>query len=809
MKLVIIEGAGKKETIEKYLGSGFRVFATKGHVRDLPEFSLGVDVNKNFSPKYTIIGDKQDIVKDLINKASKAEEVLLATDPDREGEAISWHLAHILNTPSGSKNRIVFNEISKKAIAAALLSPREIDQNLVDAQQARRVLDRLVGYKLSPILCKKIQSKLSAGRVQSVALRLVVDREREILGFKPEEYWNITALLSKLSGNTSQFKAALINHKGKKLTVNNEAGASAVLNAVKPAEWIVGSVKKSTSKSHAPAPFITSTLQQDALNKLNMTLKVTTQTAQILYEGIELHGEGKVALVTYIRTDSTRVSPDAQKEARDFISRKFGLKFVPDKPNFYKNKSSSQDAHEAIRPITLDRDPESIKDYPNKNVYRLYKLIYERFLASQMSEAVYDVVTADIDAADYTFRAKGKTPVFDGYTAVYKSYEEKDSEDDKGKLPELSEGEKLKLNDILPEQKFTQPPSRFTEASLVKMMEEKGIGRPATYTPTITTLTTRAYTEKDGKYILPTELGFNVTDLLIKYFPEIMDVSFTADMETKLDGIEEGGVVWQDVINNFSKDFEPKLIEANGDSFSLKMPPRDSGKLCPSCGSPMYIKSGKYGDFLGCSNYPKCKVIENLEKKPAANEPPCEKCGSPMTEKSGKYGKFFACSNYPECKNIRDKKSAPKAQPDNDSFSLKPSGEQTDPGTAQGAAVVAVAPCEKCGSEMIEKNGRFGKFYACSAYPACKNIRNISEKSSADSLGKCPNCSKDLRRVTSKKGTSFISCSGYPECNFMSYYPVVPGKCPDCGSHLVKKASGGKEYVSCSGKDCKYKKSDD
>ncbi|MDE7396010.1 MAG: type I DNA topoisomerase, partial [Clostridiales bacterium] len=521
MKLVVIEGIGKKETVEKYLGKGYRVFATKGHVRDLPQKTLAVNVKNDFEPKYVIMDDKKDTVEQLKEAASRAEEVLLATDPDREGEAISWHVAHILGIPRNAPVRIEFNEISKKAVQNALLHPRVIDENLVDAQQARRVLDRLVGYKLSPVRCKKIQNTLSAGRVQSVTLRLVTEREREILNFKPEEYWPFFSVLE--NNNGAKVRAQLAMRDKQKFKVTSEAVLNDVIRELDGKTYTVQSVKKSVTKSKPPAPFITSSMQQDALNKLGMSLKQTSAAAQALYEGVDLPGEGKVALITYIRTDSTRVSADAIREAREYITDKFGDKYVPAKPNVYATKKGAQDAHEAIRPITLTRTPESVKNSLNKYYYKLYKLIYDRFMASQMSEATYNSLSVEIDAGRYGFKVTGKTPLFAGYTAVYNMYvDEADAEENGGKLPDLNEGETLKFCEYKYEQKFTKPPARFTEASLVKTMEEKGIGRPATYTPTVTLLQARNYTEKDGKWIKPTELGMNVTDMLVKYFPEVM-----------------------------------------------------------------------------------------------------------------------------------------------------------------------------------------------------------------------------------------------------------------------------------------------
>lgn len=720
MKLVIIEGAGKKETIEKYLGKGYKVFATKGHIRDLPTKTLAVDVNNNFEPKYAIISDKKDTVKRMISEAQAADEVLLATDPDREGEAISWHVANVLKIPFDKKARIVFNEISKKAVQKAIESPREIDLNLVDAQQARRVLDRLVGYKLSPILCKRIQNKLSAGRVQSVTLRLIVEREREILNFKPEEYWNFFSILKK---SRDKIKAALTLKNGKKIKLTSAEQVEAVKKELDGNPYIVKSVKKSTVLGKPPAPFITSSMQQDALNKLGMSLKQTTAAAQSLYEGVELPGEGKTALITYIRTDSTRVSDDAMAEARKFVSEKYGADYIPEKPNIYAAKKDAQDAHEAIRPITLSRSPESLKDVLQTNLYKLYKLIYERFLASQMSCAVYDAVTVDVDNSDYTFRVNGKTMTFPGYTAVYRSFdEEKDEEKAASKVPPLTVGEELAFVEYKCEQKFTKPPARYTEASLVKAMEEKGIGRPATYTPTVALLFNREYVEREGKAIKPTELGFTVTDMLVKYFPDILNVKFTAEMEEKLDKIEDGGTVWQQVVADFYGGFEEELAAALKD----KPAAEESEYDCPECGGKMIYRNGKYGKFLACSNYPKCRCTMQIdaEGKPVTDAKPkavetdvvCEKCGRKMVLKTGKYGQFLACPGYPKCKNIKNLDSEPEGF------------------------------CPLCGKPLKKKTAR-NVFYGCTGYPECKFTSSYPVIE-----GKCPDCGEYLVKKTYKDG---------------------------------------------------------
>ena len=646
MKLVVIEGPGKRETLKKYLGPDYEVLATKGHIRDLPAKGFAVDINNNFEPHYEEMPDKKDIISDLKKKAAKAEKVYLATDPDREGEAISWHIAHILGIKPYEKCRIKYNEISKKAVQEALNHPDIINQQMVDAQQARRILDRIVGYKLSPIICQAIKPNLSAGRVQSIALKLVVDREKEIRDFKPEEYWTLTAELLK---NKQMFKASLTSFKSKKIKPKNKEEIDKILSDLNNAQYKIANIKKSKTKSNPLPPFTTSTMQQDALNKLGMNLKKTSQCAQNLYEGVEIAGEGKVALITYIRTDSTRVSDDAMASARNFVANKYGANFIPSKPNVYVSKKNAQDAHEAIRPISVERTPESVKASLNTDNYKLYKLIYERFLASQMAPAIYDSVAIDVEANDYIFHATGRTVDFEGYTIIYKAYTDAEKEEE-GKIPKLEEGEIVDLKDLKPEQKFTKPPARYTEASLVKAMEEKGIGRPATYAPTITILATRGYTEKEGKSLKPTELGETVSDYLDKYFKGVINVKFTANMENRLDDIAEKGEKWQDVVGSFWNGFKNLLYSADRRSVGFKKPAEETEEICEKCGGKMVVREGKYGKFLGCSNFPKCKNVKSLEpeQKPVGV---CPECGKSVIARKSKKGKiFYSCTGYPDCK---------------------------------------------------------------------------------------------------------------------------------------------------------------
>lgn len=755
MQLIIVESPSKAKTIEKYLGGKYKVDASGGHVRDLPEKRLGVNVAKNYEPNYVVSAEKRAVIKRLKEKVEKADKVYLATDPDREGEAISWHLKEVLGLGDDAQ-RIEFNEISEKAIKRALENPRGINYNLVDSQQARRVLDRLVGYKLSPFLCKRIKSGLSAGRVQSVALRLVVDREREIIAFVPSEYWNLVAEF-KVGGVT--LKALLVEKNGKKFKPSSEAEAIAAEQAVTSVDAMISDVKKTVAKSHAPAPFTTSTMQQDASSKLNMSSPVCMQVAQHLYEGVETDG-GHVALVTYIRTDSVRVSSDAQTAAREYIAEKYGKEYIPEKPNYYKSKKNAQDAHEAIRPIDLSLTPEKAKAFLDKNHYNLYKLIYDRFVASQMSEAEYGVVTVNVDSGEYRFRTSGRVVKFKGFTAVYADFRDvadEENGDVSTSMPDVKVGEVAKAKNVKKEQKFTKPPTRYTEATLVKAMEEKGIGRPSTYATIISVLQKRKYTQKEGKGLKPSEVAFEMTDMLVKYFPDVMDVSFTANMEDKLDDIEEGGYTWQSVIDGFYPQFAEKLAKATSDGDEM------TDIICDKCGSPMIRKSGRYGKFLACSNYPECQNIKSENEE--ESDEICEKCGAPMVYKNGKYGKFLACSRYPECQYIKALDQ-----------------------------VESEEKCEKCGGQTVIRTGRFGKYLQCLE---CKATKSLTEKA-----GVCPVCGKPAQKMVSKRGKTFYGCSGYPDCNFMSWDLPLAEKCPECGEYLVLAKDG--KTKKCSSKECGY-----
>lgn len=687
MKLVLIEGPGKKDSVQHYLGKGYKVMPTFGHCRDLPEKGLGVNIQNNFEPEYVVVPDHKKTVDAIKKEMKNAESVYFASDPDREGEAIAWHMCYLLGIDPAKANRITYNEISETAVNEAIAHPRPIDDKLVNAQQARRVLDRLVGYKISPILCKKIQNKLSAGRVQSVTLRLVVDREREIQNFKPEEYWTLQVILTNKDGSKETFKATL--NLGKDKTVKSKEEMDKIVEAVKDSDFVASNVKKSITKSSPSAPFTTSTMQQEALNKLGMSLKTTSSTAQVLYEGVEIAGKGKQPLVTYIRTDSTRVAPEAQAKAKAFIKSNYGDKYALEKPRFFKNKKDAQDAHEAIRPISLDRRPEDLKDKIQKNEYRLYKLIYDRFLASQMSDATYNSLSVDLEANGYKFKTTGKALLFDGYTAVYNNQPVDDENEESSKLPNIEKGDVFVAKETKPEQKWTKPPARYTEASLVKAMEEKGIGRPSTYTQSVSTLFTREYVKHDGKSIVPTELGNVVVDMLIKFFPDIMNVGFTADMENKLDDIEYEGKDWHQVLHDFYGKFEEDVKAASMDNSKSKVPDEVSDVKCDKCGAMMVIRTGKFGKFLACPNYPTCKNTKPLEEeKPiVAKCPLCGKNVRRLKSKKGKY--FYGCEGYPECSFV--------------SWNI-PANEK----------------CPKCGTEMIVKLYKNLKVISC---PKCDYSR--------------------------------------------------------------------------------------
>lgn len=645
--LVIVESPAKAKTIKKYLGKGYDVIASMGHVRDLPENRLSVDVKKDFKPKYAIIKGKEKFVDELCAKAKKSKRVFLATDPDREGEAISWHLAYILDLNLNENNRVSFNEITKYGIDSGMNNPRSIDIDLVNAQQARRILDRLVGYKLSPFLCQKIYRGLSAGRVQSVAVRIIVDREEEIRKFIPEEYWSIEAdLIPK--GSKKYFTASFYGDKKGKLDIKTKKEAEKILDDIDGKDYIVSNLKKGKRKRSPAPPFITSTLQQEASRKLGFQSKRTMKIAQELYEGIELSGMGATGLITYMRTDSLRVSEEARKEISNYILDSWGDKYLPKQPRKFRTKANAQDGHEAIRPTMPSLSPDKVKDSLSKDQYKLYKLVWERFTASQMSDCIHNTTQVTINVGDYVFKASGYTVNFDGFTVLYT--EGSDTEQEKEKmLPEIKEGLTLRLKSITPNQHFTQPPPRYTEASLIKALEKDGIGRPSTYAATISTITAREYVEREAKTLKPTELGEVVTNLMKDRFPKIVNLKFTAQMEKDLDTIEEGKDDWVNILRDFYGDFEKTLEKAKEEMKDVKIELKENQTdlICELCGKKMVVKHGRYGKFIGCSGYPECKNIKKIVNKTGSK---CPKCGGDVIIKKSKRNRiFYGCNKYPEC----------------------------------------------------------------------------------------------------------------------------------------------------------------
>lgn len=734
--LVIVESPAKAKTIKKILGDSFQIKASFGHIRDFPKKTLGVNVKKHFEPSYEVIPEKQSIVDDLNKSAKSVDKVYLAPDPDREGEAIAWHIAAVLDKKPEDMCRIEFNEITKTAILDAIQNPRQINMDKVNAQQARHVLDRLVGYKISPILWQKVKGgkNLSAGRVQSVAVRIICDREEEIDAFTAEEYWTIDASFAKPKSSVS-FAADLVKYNGEKIEIKNDEEASKILETLekKNVEFKVSKVSNRETKRKPQAPFITSTLQREASTRLGYTVKKTMQVAQKLYEGVELGSGEHVGLITYMRTDSTRISDEAKTAAKDYIVSHYGKNYYPDTPRTYAAKGKNvQDAHEAIRPTYVDKSPESIKQHLTNEQYKLYKLIWSRFVASQMESATVKTNSIEIDAENYTFRASYSKITFDGFLIVYN-----DSEDEEKSLPlpDFSKGDTVKLKNINKKQHFTQPPPRFSEASLVKTLEEKGIGRPSTYASIISKIQERMYVIKEEKALKPTELGKVVNKLLVKHFTDIVNYNFTANMENKLDDIAEHSVVWQDIIEEFYDPFKNIVKKAKDEMEKVEIL---SDQVCPNCGKPMAIKSSRWGtQFLGCSGYPECKTIQPLSKdnKPVPEDAPsdevCDNCQAPMVIKYGPYGQYLACTNE-DCKAKKKivKKTGVKC------------------------------PQADCDGDIIQKKSRYGKI--------------------------------------------FYGCSKYPNCNFALWNEPTGDKCPDCSSMLVKKFLKKGNKIACSSKECKY-----
>ena len=743
--LLIVESPTKVKTLKKFVGRDFVIMASVGHLKDLPKSKLGVDVDNNFSPEYITIRGKGKILSDLKKEAKKANDIYLAPDPDREGEAIAYHIGNeVAKHTEGKIYRVMFNEITKSAVKEAIKNPTEVNINRFYAQQARRILDRLVGYKISPLLWKKVQPGLSAGRVQSVALRIVCDRENEIKAFKSEEYWTITL---DVEGQVKpKFQSKLFKIDGNKAEIANQGSADEVVKNLKNAEFILDGLVKKERKRNPVAPFITSTLQQEASRKLNFSPKKTMMIAQRLYEGLPVGSRGTVGLITYMRTDSTKFSVEATEAIRDYIVNRYGVKFCPKEPNVYKSKKSAQEAHEAIRPTDVSIVPSEIKEYLEKDMFRLYELIWARSVSCQMVPAILDTTTFDIKAGQYLFRSNGSIVKFSGFMQVYvesgdDEAAEKDIKPGDKILPELSKGEKLKLLEIDPEQHFTQPPARFSEAMLVKKLEEEGVGRPSTYAAIISVIKDRAYVESEERRLAPTKLGYLVSDLLLEHFPKFMTTKFTADMESQLDQIEFGETEWVKTLQSFYTPFKLDLDEAEK----------------------------KIGD----------SEVEETDEI-------CDKCSQPMIVKWGRFGKFMACSGYPDCKNTK-----------------QISKEGSD-GKAVSESTAVEGTCEKCQSSLVLKVGRFGKFIACSNYPDCKFTKPI------DLGIKCPkdDCKGKIAARRSKKGRMFYGCTAYPNCDFVSWDKPVPEPCPKCNNAYTvekwKKDEG--TSIICPESECDYKK---
>jgi len=801
--LVIVESPAKARTINKYLGSDYAVKASMGHVMDLPKRDLGVDIEDDFRPTYVPIPSRKNIIQELKAAAGKAQAVYLAADPDREGEAICAHLRELLDGKNRKFHRVLFNEITRDAIREAFERPGEIDSHLVDAQQARRILDRLVGYQVSPLLWDKVKRGLSAGRVQTVALRLIVEREREIQAFKKQEYWTIAARVE--GKNPPPFDARLAKFQGKDLEIPNQAAADQHVAALHKTPLVVQSVTTREKKKYPVPPFITSKLQQEAVRKLHFSTKKTMMLAQRLYEGVELGSEGSVGLITYMRTDSTRVADSALQAVRQYVRRSFGDAYLPAEAIRYRSKKGAQDAHEAIRPTAVDHSPESVKRFLGADEYKLYRLIWQRVVASQMNPAIFDQTTIDIAAGDYLLRATGSVEKFNGFRAVYEEgkdekVEMEEDEELKHRLPAVDQGEHLKLHKILPEQHFTEPPPRYNEATLVKALEEKGIGRPSTYASILSVIQNRAYVEKTQGRFYPTHLGVVVSDLLVKNFSDIFDVAYTARMEEELDEVEEGKMTWTDALDEFYKKFKKDLRMAEREMEDIKGEGVPTEEKCEKCGKPMNIRLGRNGQFLACTGYPDCDGTRDVTSEvaakygvsapaaPAAPEVPeqaCEKCGKPMAVKRGRFGFFLACTGYPECRNT--KKIVMKE------------------GSATAVADVPLEEkCPECGNHLVKKHGRFGEFIACSNYPKCKFVKR-------QTLGiACPEkgCTGELVVRRTKRGKTFYGCSRYPDCKFTAWDKPVAEPCPDCGSPLllekVSKKSGLIRY--CPNESCKYER---
>ena len=793
--LVIVESPAKAKTINKYLGKDFIVKASLGHIKDLPKRDLAVDVEHGFEPRYEVIEGKKKLVAELKQAARKVQDVYLAADPDREGEAICFHLQEELSEKKGGPRiyRVMFNEITKKAVVKAFEKPGQVDVNLVDAQQARRVLDRLVGYKISPLLWDKVRRGLSAGRVQTVALRVIVEREREIRAFIAKEYWTIDADLAAKKPPALAARLARIN--GETAEIGSTETAARVVAELEDAAYTVQSVSTREKRRFPVAPFITSTLQQESSRKLRFSVKRTMMLAQRLYEGVEV-GKDSVGLITYMRTDSTRVSEDAIRDVRDFIGERYGREFLPDSPNFYKSKKGAQDAHEAVRPTSMAYAPDVVDKYLQEDERKVYRLIWNRFVASQMMPALYDQTTIDVSAKgkngdDYLFRATGSVLKFEGFLKVYQEGKDQTDEEDeemKHRLPLVTEGEHLRFKGIRPEQHFTEPPPRYNEATLVKRLESDGVGRPSTYASIISTIQEREYVKKDGGRFTPTELGMVVTDLLLESFDDIFDVTYTARMEAELDEIEEGKIDWRVAMQEFYERFDKDLKHAEEHMTNIKRMEKPTDLICEKCGKPLVIKWGKHGSFIACTGYPDCTYtreltvdlpdVDKADLSEQGDEEYCENCGRPMVLKKGRFGTFLACTGYPDCKTTK-----------------QIGGQQKKPDQKLDEI------CPQCGNHLVLKTGRFGEFTACSNYPTCKYVKQKT-------IGvKCPECNEgEVVERRSKRGKTFYGCNRWPECNFVAWGKPVPEKCTECGSpYMIEKWLKAGTFWQCPNAECKHK----
>jgi DNA topoisomerase-1 len=821
--LVVVESPAKAKTIGKYLGPDYRVMASIGHIKDLPSKGLGVDVQNNFEPTYEVIPDtkkrnNRKVISELKSAAREAEAIYLAADPDREGEAICQHLAEeiVPKRPRKPHFRVMFNEITKRAVQEAFKEPKQIDENLVNAQQARRVLDRLVGYKVSPLLCRTIGGRLSAGRVQSVALRMVVEREREIEKFIKTEYWTIAANLSarlppafdarlvkvgEQTVKTSNFDQEV---KKSEILIGDETTARSIVEEAQRERFIVSDVATKERRRNPVPAFITSKLQQEAARKLGFPVKKTMMVAQKLYEGVELGAEGSVGLITYMRTDSTRVSEAALAEARDFITSQYGAAYLPEKAVHYRSKKDAQDAHEAIRPTDVVRAPDAVARFLGKDELKLYRLIWQRFVASQMNPAVFDQTTIEIGAGRFLFRATGSVLKFDGFLKVYEEgRDEKAEEDDEAarKLPLVEAGENLKLNGVAPEQHFTEPPPRYTEATLVKALEEKGIGRPSTYAAIMTTIQDREYVERVESRFHPTALGMTVNDLLVEGgFDDLFNESYTARMEEELDEIEEGKLKWTDALHEFYEKFARDLKAFETYVKGRKQQAIPTDEICENCSSPMVIKLGRFGQFLACSNYPECRTTREVAKPTNADgdgatanaatgadgeavEETCELCGKPLAMKRGRFGPFLGCTGYPECRNIRR-------------VSKKTGAVAPAPVPIEGET------CPVDGAQLVRRHGPYGEFISCANYPTCKYIKRETTGVACPR----PGCRGEIVVKKSKRGKYFYGCSEYPKCDTVYWDKPVGEPCPQCNAPFMLEKTTKKGTVrSCVREECGHK----